>query len=119
MAEQETIEEMMNEYDLDLCEPIPQPLRKRCSIADCIDFLHSDEGEACLRDHYDTRLYVSWHENGRDLYEVFYDVESAVGFLFVKDFENKYEVGEISIQDGNTDYPWSRLNISLIGKAVM
>ena len=117
MAEQKTMDEIFEECEMGLYDPHMQILRGRCSIADGIEFLHSDEGEACLRNHYDTRLYVSWHEDGRDPYEVFYDVESAVGFLFVKDFENKYEVGEISIQDGDTDYSWSRLNISLIGKA--
>ena len=110
------IDKWFEEYELN--EPIPRPIRGRCSIADCIELLHSDEWETYFRDHDDSRIYVSWHEDGRDPYEVFCGVESAVVFLFTKDFEDKYEVGEISIYDGNTDYPWSRLNISLIGKNV-
>ena len=107
---------MFEEYELRW--PTPQPIRGKCSIADCIELLYSDECVAYFRDHDDTRIYVSWLEDGRDPYEVFYDVESAVNFIFAKDFEDKYEVGEISICDGNTDYPWARLNISLIGKNV-
>ena len=110
------MDEMSEECELS--ESTPRPIRGRCSIADCIELLYSDEWETYFGDHDNSRIYVSWHEDGLDPYEVFDDVESAVGFLFTKDFEDKYEVGEISVHNGNIDYPWVRLNISLISKNV-
>ncbi len=118
MAEQKTIDEMMDEYER-ICEPPPpQTIRGRCEIADCIEWLYSDEGEACVKGHYDTRVYVDFPKDGsaHNPWEVFDDVESAVDFLFNKDFEDRYEVGEMRICNGSTDHPWDRLEISLVEK---